>query len=173
MGVLSIFKGAASVVGSAAQSANPLTPAEQIVDGAGKIIGMFKLSPDLKAQLQQQLTMANIDMEKAELAANVAQLQGQLAVDQEEAKSHSIFVAGWRPFVGWVCGTALAYAYVIQPLLSFTLSAFHHPVTLPDLNLDTMSTILLGMLGLAGARTVEKVMGVPNTNKDDVSTKSQ
>ena len=168
MGVAKFF---GSLIGNAAGSADPVQAANGIVTSAQKLIGMFKLDPTMKAQLEQQITLANIDMEKAELAANVAQLQGQLAVDQEEAKSQSIFVAGWRPFVGWVCGTALAYAYVIQPLLSFTLSAFHHPVTLPDLNLDTMSTILLGMLGLAGARTVEKVMGVPNTDKDDVSAK--
>lgn len=158
-----------SLIGSTASGA--ATPAASIVDGAQKIIGMFKLDPTVKAQLQAQLTTENIDLEKAQLAAVVAQLQGQVDINKAEATSSSKFVAGWRPFVGWVCGFALGYAYVLQPLLSFVLVAAHHPVTLPSLNLDTMSTILLGMLGLAGARTVEKVMGVPDTDKNDTSTK--
>jgi len=86
--------------GSAAAGA--ATPAATIVEGAQKIIGMFKLSPDVKAQIDAELTAEKIDLEKAELAANVASIQGQLDVNKAEAQSTNIFIAGWRPAVGWI-----------------------------------------------------------------------
>lgn len=100
---------------------------------------------------------------EAILAAESAALKGQTDTNTEEAKSSNFFIAGWRPFVGWTCGSAFAYAFVIQPLLVFILVASHSTfdaASLPKLDISTMSTVLLGMLGLAAARTVEKVNGV-------------
>jgi hypothetical protein len=140
--------------------AGAASPAAAVVDGASKIIGMFKLSPELKAQLQAQLTAENIDLEKAELAAQVGQMQGQLEINKAEAASTSIFIAGWRPGVGWVCVFALAYAYILQPFAVFLLTAFKVHLTgpLPDLDSKTLiSGLLIPLLGLATLRTVEKV----------------
>ena len=147
-----------SMFGAAAAGA--ASPAGQIVDGAAKIIGMFKLSPELKAQLDAQLTAENIDIEKAQLAAQVGQMQGQLEINKAEAASTSLFIAGWRPAVGWVCVVALAYAYVVQPFAEFLLATFKVNVTgnLPHLDTGTLiSGLLIPLLGLATLRTVEKV----------------
>lgn len=153
--------------GSAAGALNPLTPAEGIINGATKIIGMFKLSPEVKAQMEQQLTLANLDMEKTALVGSIAEMQGQLDIDKQEAASNSVFVSGWRPWIGWVSGMAFAWAFVLQPLGTFVLASFHHPVVLPTLDLSQMMPVLLGMLGLGAMRTYEKVQGVPNTMKKD------
>ena len=143
-------------------------PAAQVVDGASKLIGMFKLSPELKANLEAQLTAENIDLEKAELAAQVGAMQGQLEINKQEAASTNIWVAGWRPGVGWVCAFALAYHFVLQPFLQFGLIAIHHPpiVPLPVLDTATLITGLLApLLGLAGMRTYEKLQGAPDSEK--------
>jgi len=81
-------------------------------------------------------------------------------INKEEARSRNIFVAGWRPFVGWTCGMALAYTYVIQPILIFGLAHFGYWVDLPPLDMSTMMPVLLGMLGLGGLRSFEKYKGV-------------
>jgi len=153
-----------ALVGSAATSANPASPVEGIIDGAAKIIGMFKLPPDVKAQLQAQLTAENIDLEKAQLAAQVAAMQGQLDIDKQEASSVSIWVSGWRPAVGWVCASALAWEFVLKPFLVFGLIATHHPPMTPLPVLDTATLVaglLAPLLGLGGMRTFEKVNSAP------------
>lgn len=88
----------------------------------------------------------------------------QLDVNKAEAQHASIFVAGWRPFIGWVCGFGLAWQYILQPLLTWVLGVVmaYQEMKFPDLpKLQTgeLMTLLLGMLGLAGYRTWEKVKG--------------
>lgn len=86
---------------------------------------------------------------------------GQIQVNQEEAKHASIFVAGWRPFVGWCCGAALCYAAILEPVARFVaVVAFGYAGKFPAI--DTMLTlqVLLGLLGLGGLRTWEKGKGV-------------
>jgi len=145
--------------GSAASGA--AAPAATIVDGAAKIIGMFKLSPEVKAQLEAQLTAENIDMEKAELAANVASIQGQLEINKAEAQSTNMFIAGWRPAVGWICVAALGWSYIAQPFVEFFWVLWHKvdpPKALPHLDTGTLiSGLLIPLLGVAVLRTVEKV----------------
>jgi hypothetical protein len=129
---------------------------------------MFKLSPEVKAQLEAQLTAENIDMDKAELAAQLAAVQGQLDANKIEAASTSIWVAGPRPAVMWVCAAALAWEFVLKPFLQFILIATHHPpiVPLPVLDAATLVTGLLApMLGLGGLRTYEKIQGAPGADK--------
>ena len=102
---------------------------------------------------------------QAQLAGEFKQVSDQVMVDLEEAKSQSIFVAGWRPFVGWCCGAAFAYSYILQPLLQVLLVTFHvnfDQTKLPTINISEMMPVLLGMLGLAAARTVEKVNNASN-----------
>lgn len=101
------------------------------------------------------------EQEKAELLAAVTLVQGQLQVNQAEASSPSVFVAGWRPFIGWVCGAALVYHYILRPMLPWLLALFGNPVeAIPPLDMGDLITILLGMLGLGGLRTYEKKQGV-------------
>lgn len=94
------------------------------------------------------------------LKADFSLLQGQLAINQVEASSESPFVSCWRPFVGWVCGASLAWNFVALPLLNFALTAAGvHLPPLPTLAVDTLMPVLLGMLGLGGLRTFEKIQG--------------
>lgn len=89
---------------------------------------------------------------------------GQIETNQAEAAHRSRFVAGWRPMVGWVCAIALAYHFIVHPLLVFALVAFNpsgfDPGSLPEFDMDSLMTVLLGMLGLGGLRTFEKFKGI-------------
>ena len=93
--------------------------------------------------------------EKAELITEIN--KAQLEVNKVEAGHTSMFVAGWRPFTGWVCSFALLYRFILQPLLTFLLYTFGNEIVLPSFDMGTLTTILLGMLGLGGMRSFEKV----------------
>jgi hypothetical protein len=78
----------------------------------------------------------------------------QTKINEIEAQHRTVFVAGWRPFIGWVCGVALAYNFVIRDLFIWAIN----PETVPPaLQMEHLMTVLLGMLGLGGLRTFEKV----------------
>jgi len=107
--------------------------------------------------------------ERSRLAHEIATLaerqaheiaKAQIAVNREEAASHSIFVAGWRPMVGWVCCAGLATNYLLVPICNFILTITESPITVPPLDLSEMMPVLLGMLGLGGLRTYEKTKDV-------------
>lgn len=100
------------------------------------------------------------EQEKAQLAAAVQIVQGQIDTNKEEAKSDSIFVAGWRPFIGWICGSALAYTYIGYPLLLWG-TALWAPLFKPPVlgNNDMLYELMFGMLGMGALRTWEKVKG--------------
>ena len=97
--------------------------------------------------------------ERQQLANAFAIVQGQLEINKVEAANPSLFVSGWRPFVGWVCGCGLVYSFVGQPLLSW-YSSLHSMGIPPSLDMGTLLTTLGGLLGLGGLRTVEKINGV-------------
>jgi len=82
--------------------------------------------------------------------------KAQIEVNKEEAKSRSWWIAGWRPATGWICALAMGYHFIIQPLLIFFLALFGMKMDLPSFDMDTLMTVLLGMLGLGTLRTVEK-----------------
>lgn len=84
----------------------------------------------------------------------------QMDVNKAEAANPNVFVSGWRPFIGWVCGCALAYQYLAVPLITYVGFLIGHPVpAMPKLD-DQLWQLLLGMLGIAGLRTYEKLKGV-------------
>ena len=97
--------------------------------------------------------------EAAQLAATVAIVQGQLDVNRTEAASPSAFTSGWRPAIGWVCALALLVQYIARPALAWYGITFGHPYPpLPGID-DNLWQLMLGMLGLGGLRTFEKVRG--------------
>jgi len=108
--------------------------------------------------------------EKAKLAHEIATLserhahelaKGQLEVNKAEAANKNFFVAGWRPFIGWTCGVALFWHFVGVPVTLFFVSWFAVEIPeLPSFDMDSLMTILLGMLGLGGLRTFEKHKGI-------------
>jgi hypothetical protein len=82
-------------------------------------------------------------------------------VNLEEAKSPNLFTSGWRPFIGWICGFGLAYVSIIEPLARFAAQVwFRYTGSFPVIDTTITMQVLLGMLGLAAARTVEKVRNV-------------
>jgi hypothetical protein len=118
------------------------------------LLDKFIEDKDQKAKLAHDLaTMA--ERHAQELA------KGQLEINKAEASHRSIFVAGWRPFVGWTCGVALAYHFIVAPLVLFAaaFAGFEIP-TLPEFDMGSLLTVLMGMLGLGGLRTFEKFKGV-------------
>ncbi len=89
----------------------------------------------------------------------------QAAINMEEAKSSSIFVAGARPFILWVCGVGVAYKFVLQPFMVFLLMAFHsdlNPKLLPRIDWPELSVLMVNMLGFGGLRTFERLQGIDN-----------
>ena len=96
----------------------------------------------------------------------------QIAVNAQEAKNDSIFVAGWRPFIGWVCGLAFTWAFLLYPMFSFFVVSLGIPVDLtlvPELDLAAMMPVLMGMLGLGAMRSWEKKEGVARERLDAVT----
>ena len=94
------------------------------------------------------------------LAADTAQAQAQAAVNQAEASNPNIFVAGWRPFIGWVCGLGLLSQFIVAPFATWVAGLFGKPIVFPSLDLGTLLTLLLGMLGLGAMRSYDKTNGV-------------
>ena len=104
--------------------------------------------------------------EQAELEIKMQQIeqaiaQGQIQVNIEEAKHSSIFVAGWRPFIGWVCGSALLFHYIVSPLIMWLCLIIGIDIPNPPiLDMASLITLLGGLLGLGGLRTFEKTKNI-------------
>lgn len=123
------------------------------VTGVKDILGMF--FPDKSAE----------DKAKMEQAFNLIQLQQQadatqVAVNTAEASNASLFVSGWRPAVGWCCVLAFFFKYMGGPAVFMIAEFFNKVIVLPTIDTSEMMPILIGMLGLGGMRTFEKLNGV-------------
>lgn len=124
------------------------------VTGLGEIAGLATTVID-------KIWPNKSEQEKAELQAALVVVQGQLAVNQAEAASSSVFVAGWRPFIGWVCGAACAWNWIGLPIAKAGLALFAaRKLDLAPADLTEMLPVLMGMLGLGALRTTEKIKGV-------------
>lgn len=122
------------------------------------IIGtvLDKIIPDAGAREQAKAEMEKALVENAN-AINLAILE----VNKAEAQHRSIFVAGWRPFVGWACGVAFAWHFVGAPIATFVLAYLGiEAPPLPNFDMGSLLTVLMGMLGLGGLRTFEKMKGL-------------
>ena len=85
----------------------------------------------------------------------------QVELNKLEAQHRTVFVAGWRPFIGWVCGVALAYNFVVRDLMAWIIRIYEPALEPPpELAMTHLMTVLMGMLGLGGMRTYEKLKGV-------------
>lgn len=134
-----------------------------ILDVLAPIVGKlldFIPDPAKKAEAQLKLTEELNRNSEAILAALSEVDKAQAATNTEEAKSTNVFISGARPFILWVCGASFAWEFVIQPIVVFILTAAGHPTNLPVLDLSQMMPVMLGILGLGGYRTWEKVQGV-------------
>ena len=125
-----------------------------LIGPATKLLDKVIEDKDQKAKLAHELaTMADKLAHEQQLA--------QLAINKEEASSGSLFKGGWRPFVGWICGIAFFYHFVCQPVIVFVLTIFGVTiVNLPEFEMNTLLTVLGGMLGIGGLRSYEKSKGL-------------
>ena len=113
-----------------------------------KILDKFIPDPAAKAQAEAELR-----------ASLLAWDQGQMEVNKVEAAHASLFVAGWRPWIGWVCGAALTFQFVLAPLVTWLLSLVGVVVPKPPTLDDMLWQLVTAMLGIAGLRTYEKKIG--------------
>jgi hypothetical protein len=130
---------------------NPLLLGPLFELGKGIIDRLF---PD-----PQQKAAAELELMKLTQDGDMKQILAQLDINAREAQHTSIFVAGWRPFFGWVGGIGFLYATVIQPMVVWYGQSRGWPVP-PEVNLDLLWVVVTGMLGIGGLRTFEKSKGV-------------
>lgn len=130
---------------------DPITAA---LDIGSKLID--KLWPDPTQRDQAKLQLLTLQQN-----GELAQMTGQLNVNIEEAKNANWFVAGWRPYIGWVCGTGLGYQFIFAPVANGLL----HSTQFPNLDTSTLLQLLVGMLGMGALRTYEKYTGTEGNRK--------
>lgn len=98
---------------------------------------------------------------QSEMIKQIAEINiAQAEINKEEAKHQSRFVAGWRPFIGWICGLALSMNWLIFPLVENISFYFNAPIVVSYLNTEEIMGLVFGMLGMGGLRTYEKIRGV-------------
>lgn len=122
---------------------------EALIKPVARILDKFIVDKDLKEKLEHEI---KLEIQKANIA--------QIEVNKAEALHRTVFVAGWRPFIGWTCGLALAYHFILQPIIVFAMSANGVAYDLPEFDMGSLMTIILGMLGLGGMRSFEKFKGL-------------
>lgn len=137
-----------------------LDPITAALDIGGKLID--KLWPDPAQRDAAKLRLLELQQsgELAQLTADTQLASGQIEVNKVEAASNRLFVAGWRPAVGWICALALGFKYIGGPLLVMIAAYFKVQMELPDIDAGELLPILLGMLGLGAMRTAEKIKKV-------------
>ena len=101
-----------------------------------------------------------LEMEQELLQAVSTANLAQLRVNEAEAAHKSLFVAGWRPFIGWTCGIGIAWNFIAQPLLGWAVIIWYPNMEFPVLDTGPLFGLVTAMLGLGGLRTFEKFKGV-------------
>lgn len=144
--------------------------------GIGDIIGgVGKIADDLITTDEERLKIA---LQEKQIDADL--VKGQLEINKTEAQSSSVFVAGWRPFIGWVGGIALAYQFVAYPLMTWVwqIAKAHGWIDTglnppPVLDAQELWVILTGMLGMAGLRSYDKVKGTDSSGVSALTVKKK
>jgi len=138
-----------------------LDPLTAVLDIGSKVIDRLWPDPATRDAAKLELFKAQQagDLEEARQVFELA--KGQQDINKQEAASISVFVAGWRPFVGWVCGVAFAYAAIGEPMARFVATVFYHYTgTFPQIDTALTMQTLFGLLGLGAMRSWEKGKGV-------------
>jgi hypothetical protein len=128
----------------------------------GKVIDNKEKAAEATAKLQELFVSGQLTAELEQLKAVTS---AQSDVNKIEAASTSLFIAGWRPFVGWICGVGLGMSCIVAPLFTWVTTLCGHPTPFPDLNNPILQSTLAGMLGLGyGLRTYEKLKDVASNH---------
>tara|TARA_R100000406_G_scaffold56203_2_gene38562 strand:+ start:15060 stop:15470 length:411 start_codon:yes stop_codon:yes gene_type:complete len=126
---------------------------DSVVGVAGKVLDKFVEDKDLRTKLDAELKSQLINLDALQAQANI-----------EQAKHPSLFVAGARPAIMWVCCFALAWQYILAPITSWALVVWYPMITLPALETEELTGLIMALLGLGGMRTAEKWKGVSREN---------
>jgi dienelactone hydrolase len=134
--------------------------------GMGAVADLVKgvlgrIWPDPVQQATAQLELAKLVQsgDLARMASDSGLALAQIDVNKAEAQTDGLFKGGWRPFVGWTCGGALAWNYMGRPMVLTVAALSGHPVNMPSADMAELMPVLLGMLGLGYLRTKEKLAG--------------
>ena len=119
---------------------------EKLIKPVGDILDKFVADKDLKLKLSHELEKEIISLNRA-----------QIELNKVEAAHENVFVSGWRPFIGWACGIALVYHFLIEPIIQYILIINGSDFATPEFDFSQLSTIVMAMLGMRGLRTFEKV----------------
>jgi len=123
-------------------------PAIDAVSAVGNVVDQLFTTDEERAQ-------AAILMEKIHQKPQILQAE----INRVEASHRSLFVAGWRPFIGWVCGLGFLWAFLLHPLFQWGVAIAGLEITPPDINTDSLMQLVLALLGLGTLRSVEKMTG--------------
>ena len=124
------------------------------------IINKFVPDKDLAAKLQQELLLKSLEIDRQHLDMAAQEAQAQASINQTEAASDNIFVAGWRPVIGWVCGIGFLYQFVVYPTVQWYIAFKKVDVTPPPTLDGILMELTFALLGLGAFRTYEKVRGI-------------
>lgn len=126
----------------------------------GLFSGVGELAKDIRVAItgKDPAKMAEIEARLIELEYGAQ--SAQVLVNLEEAKSPNLWTSGWRPGVGWTCSAALAFYYVIGPLMTWGARLAGSDISLPEIDINALYPLLLALLGMGGMRSYEKVNGV-------------
>lgn len=147
-----------------------------IGDILGGIIGPIK---DIVSEVvvdKDKKNEINLELDKLEAEGEARlhdEVMAQIDVNKTEAGNSSLFVAGWRPFVGWVGGAGLAYAAILEPFMTWVAMVSGYKGTFPVFDTNLLMTVLGGLLGLGSLRTLEKVKGVSSNDLSGAPPPSQ
>ena len=128
-----------------------------VIEAVGKVAGDLITTDKEKMQLELEAKKLELEQMRIEQANNLAQID----VNKVEAASASLFVSGWRPFIGWGCGFAFLYIGILEPIARFAAKVvWAYNGSFPEIDPTITMQVLFGLLGLAGMRTYEKTQKV-------------
>jgi hypothetical protein len=118
---------------------------DKLIEPVSHIVDKLVSDKDLKIKLSHEIEKEIISLNRS-----------QLEVNKVEAKHNNIFVAGWRPFIGWICGLSIAYHFILEPVIQYILIINNINFDTPEFDFSQLSTIVMAMLGMSTLRTYEK-----------------
>jgi len=127
--------------------------AESVIGVAGKVLDKFVEDKDLKTKLEAEIKSQVISLDLAQAQANI-----------EQAKHPSLFVAGARPSIMWVCCFGLAWQFVLQPIAIWLIAVTNSTLTVPLIPTEGLISLTIALLGLSASRSAEKFRGVARNN---------
>ena len=119
-----------------------------IINIVGKVIEKIVPDKTKAAEMKHEIALSLVSSDLA-----------QMAINKKEAEHPSVFVSGWRPAVGWVCVVALAFNYIIAPLINWACAVWYPEIILPRLDITELMTLLFGLLGMGTLRSFDKTKG--------------